>query len=72
MNRLTISFRTLSGNPLFCGGEYNLGECWEYDIESDVYRNYQEPMNGFRRSSAYVEMADGTFWIMGGQDPLDV
>ena len=65
-----ISLRTEEGNPLFCGGGNLGGYCYEYLPETNSWV-IGPNMIGERDESAYVELPDGRFWVLGGYDTSD-
>ena len=63
--------RTTKGNPLACGGEYDVMVCQEYVKESDSWVDGPEMM-GSRVDTTAVELTNGSFWIMGSYTGDDV
>ena len=57
------SLKTPEGNPLLCGGVNNEGGCLEFLPESNSYEEGPELL-GERVDSAYVQLADGRWWIL--------
>ena len=65
-----VSLKTASGDPLFCGGTFNRGLCYQYNFESGSWFNGPDLL-GQRCASAVAELAPGTYWIMSGLDEDD-
>ena len=62
-----VSLRTAEGNPLFCGegGLNDLGrECKEYDPAAGEWSDGPDMLEE-RISASSVELANGTFWVLG-------
>ena len=60
-----VSLKTPEGNPLACGGFDQPGRCMEYLPGMDEWVEGPS-MIGNRSSSAFVRLANGSYWILGG------
>ena len=62
---------TSGKNPLICGGIINettvTNACFEYH-EYGSWEEVDATMKVARNAPAYVEIMDGKFWILGGQE----
>ena len=60
-----VSLKTPDGNPLFCGGHYHNGRCYEYVHEIGAWRDGLDLLSA-REDSAFTARSDGGFWVLSG------
>lgn len=67
---LFVTANTVSGKPVFCGGDLTIQDCYIFNSEN-LHWDYFAPLLNNRSTHTSVQLSDDSFWLQGNVEKED-